>query len=64
MPPLEMQLIVAPLFRGKDLRICEPIMSDVAIGLMNPETMHLVFFALKDNARDYLRHHCMFGFET
>jgi hypothetical protein len=52
MPPLEMQLIVAPLFRGKDLRICEPIMSDVAIGLMHPETMHVVFFALKDKARD------------
>ena len=64
MPPLEMHLIVDPLFMGKDLRICEPIMSYIAIGLMNPETKHLVFFAFKDDTRDYLGHHCMFGYKT
>ena len=64
MPPLEMQLIVAPLFRGKDLRICKLIMSDIAIGLTDPETQYLVFFAFKDDTRDDLRHHCMFGYKT
>ena len=37
MPPLEMQLIVAPSFGGQDLGICELIMSNIAIGLMNPQ---------------------------
>jgi hypothetical protein len=64
MPPLEVQLIVAPLFRGKDVRICEPIVGNVAIGLVNPEAVHLVFFAFKDDTRDYLRHHRVFGHKT
>jgi hypothetical protein len=64
MPPLEMRLIVAPLFRGKDLRICEAIMSYIAISLMNPQTKHLLFFALKDDTRDYLQHYRVFGQKT
>lgn len=64
MPPLEMPLIFAPLFGGKDARICEPIMSYIAISLMNPQTKHLLFFALKDDTRDDLRHHRVFGQKT
>lgn len=64
MPPLEMQLIVAPSFGGQDLGICELIMSNIAIGLMNPQAMHLVIFALDDDTRDDLRHHWVFGYKT
>jgi len=64
MPPLELQSIVTPLFRGKNLRLYEAIVSDITIGLMNPKIQHLVFFALKDDARNYLRHHGVFGQKT